>query len=372
MKRHFARRVFALATLAALAWPALLSAPVLAQTASTNYAVTDLGSLSAARGTRPFAINNGGQVAGDATAASGNGHAFLWTPTTPNGTTGVMRDLGLPSRYTYATARGINDSGQVVGWGGGGQTALLWSGGAIYSLGSLSGSGGSVAYAINRSGEVTGSAGTSSGEKTFLWKPSSPNGVKGKMYDIGQPGLGANWGMPPYTYGFNASGQIVNENFNFLWTPTAANATTGTAVGAPWGPSAINDLGQTTGNLYTGGIYNDTQAQYWDPVKDLIALGFPINTVLPAGYAWASSYSVWINNGTTLVGTAVARLVGVGSYDTVWVWSAAAGMLDLNVNASVQSSGWVLTTVCSLNDKGQIIGVGTYNGAQRAFLLTPQ
>jgi hypothetical protein len=58
--------------------------------------------------------------------------------------------------------------------------------------------------------------------------------------------------------------------------------------------------------------------------------------------------------------------------NTVWIWTAATGVHDLNANPSIQSSGWVLTQVNGGNDKGQIVGVGTFGGAQRGFLLTPR
>jgi hypothetical protein len=35
------------------------------------------------------------------------------------------------------------------------------------------------------------------------------------------------------------------------------------------------------------------------------------------------------------------------------------------------NSGWTLTEAVSINDAGQIVGVGTLNGQDRAFRLTP-
>ena len=291
-----------------------------------------------------------------------------------------MRDLGLPRNYTYATARSINDAGQVVGWGGGGQVGLLWSGGSIVSLPTLGGNLSSGAYAINKSGEVTGWSELSKTNKveTFLWKPSSPNGTKGTIYDTGMPGLSANWGSPPYTYGLNAYGQIANANWSFLWTPTVANGTSGKAISAPWlNYVALNDAGQTTGQApysYTNinGTYSSSEAAFWDPTIGLQVLGFPTDTVLPAGDFWTWSYSIGINNSATTVGIAGWAGFAARGGNTVWIWSAATGMLDLNVNASIQASGWVLQTPYAINDKGQVVGTGTHNGQTRAFLLTPQ
>ena len=35
-------------------------------------------------------------------------------------------------------------------------------------------------------------------------------------------------------------------------------------------------------------------------------------------------------------------------------------------------SGWILTAAWDINDAGQIVGVGTLNGEQRGFVLTPE
>jgi probable HAF family extracellular repeat protein len=74
----------------------------------------DLGTLG---GTESFggAINAGGQVAGFSyTTGHSDYHAFLWTPTTPNSTSGSMLDLGTLgglNSYSYSVGAG----GQVVG-----------------------------------------------------------------------------------------------------------------------------------------------------------------------------------------------------------------------------------------------------------------
>src|SRR3954465_11504479 len=44
-----------------------------------------------------------------------NGHAMLWTPTTPNGTSGTTTDLGLLGGTSYSFGTAINASGQVMG-----------------------------------------------------------------------------------------------------------------------------------------------------------------------------------------------------------------------------------------------------------------
>jgi probable HAF family extracellular repeat protein len=83
----------------------------------------DLGQLGAAGSTFAFGMNSLGQVVG---ASDVDGlqsfvyHAFLWTPTSPNATTGEMIDLNTllspedRAEWTIASAGGINDRGQIA------------------------------------------------------------------------------------------------------------------------------------------------------------------------------------------------------------------------------------------------------------------
>jgi probable HAF family extracellular repeat protein len=79
----------------------------------------DLGSLPGGGGSiGADAINSSGQVVGSSGMSSGLSHAFLWTPTTPNGTSGTMVDLNTlisATKVTLEVASGINDQGQIVG-----------------------------------------------------------------------------------------------------------------------------------------------------------------------------------------------------------------------------------------------------------------
>jgi probable HAF family extracellular repeat protein len=52
-----------------------------------------------------------------------------------------------------------------------------------------------------------------------------------------------------------------------------------------------------------------------------------------------------------------------------FMWSSKTGMVDLNKRIPA-GSGWVLQAAISINLFGQIVGNGTVNGAQHAFLLT--
>ncbi len=46
-------------------------------------------------------------------------------------------------------------------------------------------------------------------------------------------------------------------------------------------------------------------------------------------------------------------------------------MQDLNALIDASGAGWVLVEARALNDRGQIVGSGTFQGATHAFLLSP-
>src|SRR5262249_18562946 len=134
---------------------------------------------------------------------------------------GMMRDLGTLPGGTQSYATGINDAGQVAGYGGINQfgppfpqitEALLWQNGNLSSLRALfcprsfnTGYGTSNARGINGGGQVVGSSETVRGPSvlhTFLWTGG------GGMQDIGG---GA--GDPSISRGFaiNDAGLVVGD-----------------------------------------------------------------------------------------------------------------------------------------------------------------
>ena len=116
-----------------------------------QYTVTDLGPTF----DYPFGLNNSGQVVGYGLSGSVT-QAFLWSA----GSTQDLDTFG--GSYSYAA--GINNSGQIVGVAqasGGSSDAFLYSSGSMQNLGTFGGPG-SWADGLNNSGQVVGSAYTSS------------------------------------------------------------------------------------------------------------------------------------------------------------------------------------------------------------------
>lgn len=150
-------------------------------------------------GSRSFAtgINDGGQVVGFSTTSTAGyysgGQAFFAAAD------GTIHTLG----GTGSRAFGVNSSGQVAGMNAGTAFITDANGGALHSLGTLTGSGSSYGTGINDKGQVVGFSSSAAGSPhAFV---TDVNG--GAMHD-----LGALYGGSSYASGINEHGQVVGSS----------------------------------------------------------------------------------------------------------------------------------------------------------------
>lgn len=321
----------------------VLSATTLVPVNAARYTIKDVGTLGGTF-TDANAINNLGQVAGRSSLMTDPPlRAYIWDPTT-----GMMNLGAMPPDYPDSLANDLNDQGEVVGevmyngW-----HAVRWKNGSLTQL--LPGRENSIAYGINNSGKIVGIRyGTGSQYKGFVWE----NGVISNLPTLG--------GSVDMAYGINESGQLAgwantkdNKSHAVLWT-NGIPKDLGTIGGTTSWAHALNDNGQVVGMSESSSVY--FYAFIWQN-GNITSLG-----ALP-GYLESDAQS--INNSGFVVG----RVMGGLPTEHAFIWGGGV-MTDLNTLIP-ENSGWELTTAKCINDAGQIVGWGTYNGLSRGFVLTP-
>ncbi|EIP96976.1 HAF family repeat protein [Opitutaceae bacterium TAV1] len=281
-------------------------------------------------------INNSGQIA-YSTPSTSPYSTWLWTPDTPNGTTGTTRMITSESGSTSGPGSNIlNNSGQVVAYsptnpGTGESASILWTPGGPDGAGTTRYLDGFAdAKALNDSGMVVGS---DNGNRAAVWTEA------GGVTII--PGLDA------YQYSnataVNNNGQVIgyhhDESYNtgaFVWTAEGGLVDLGNLGGVdPWNGTGI-----------------------WAWVNDINDSGQIVGTSYGAAYTLFDDYS------ESGVREAAER---------AFIWTAEGGMVDLNTLFADQlnllaleelvegTSGWyMLREATGINAHGEIVGNGYY------------
>lgn len=300
----------------------------------------------------------------------------------------IITDLGTLGGTT-SYARGINNNGQVVGAVGtadGLEHAFLYSNGSMIDLGTLGGTY-SYAFSINNNGQVVGSARTDEDQDhAFLYG-------NGSMIDLGTLG-----GMYSYARDINNNGQVVGYDILGEYGEMRAFLySNGSMIdlfpGSGGGAVGINNNGQVLGSAYGSTvIYSNGNLDYLDFGGPGDAFGINDNGKVvgshespPGGWAW---HAFLYSNGSTIdlgtLGGMNSTAFSINNNDQVVGWSYTAvdpdrhaflfsngSMMDLN-SLIPANSGWTLFEVAyDINDRGQIVGFGFFNGVYHAFLLTP-
>jgi probable HAF family extracellular repeat protein len=316
-------------------------------------------------GTQNFAldINNRGQVTGNSRKSGGTTlHPYVWrigdaTPT----------EIGLlPGVPTFGRGFAVNDLGVVVGESGNGPSKpFRYQNGVLTDLGSLPGGSGGFAADINNAGRIVGSASNGQSVRAFY---TDGDGV---LHDLGTP-LGTTNSFAR-AWAVNQAGVIAGVARNAsntaseatLWTIDEYGNPTAMTIGSPR-PGAfsefvgLNDAGMAVGN-YTNES-NRTRAFAYDGTT-VFDLG-----LLPNEPTFVHARAQDVNNNGLIVGY-VARLDTAPSLGGAAVLWKQGRIYDLNTLID-PTSGWRLFSAEGINDRGQIVGFGSFNGQTRAFVMT--
>jgi probable HAF family extracellular repeat protein len=220
-------------------------------------------------------------------------------------------------------------------------------------LGTLGGVN-SEAYDINTSGQISGYADTAGDQRAFRYSG-------GVMTDIGA--LLGNTLPNSYGYSINDAGHVAGTAYNrnyTMWHAFLYNGSQAVTIERPdnKGSSAlsINNRGSIAGYLV---LTSDVEHAFFYSGGVITDLG-----TLGGNY----SYGIGLNNSNVVVGGSFVDTNESVYHAFLW---AGNSMKDLNDLLDASGSGWVLTEARSINDSGQIVGVGRRGGVNRAFLLNP-
>lgn len=314
---------------------------------ATEYKIINLSNFGGYVTTPPnaaYGINNSHEVVGYSRMYKSDHRACRWY----NGVVNAVWDFG----YVLSEARAIDSYGTIVGWfdtDTGERHAFHFArffSPEMADLGTLGGYR-SEAYGINDDWLIVGLSENSAleirGFEGSPWWIYELTTLGGRSEAYGVNNLDEIVGCADTGYGsFHA---CIWRDF---WWPEDM----GTLGGSSSCAFSINDSSHVVG----GSFISDGQwhAFLWDgQMKDLGTLG-------------GSSEARSINEDGQVVGW--SEIAG-GGVRHAFLWEDDV-MIDLNRLLPAES-GWVLNEAHGINDRGQIVGGGTYEGATCAFLLSP-
>ena len=300
--------------------------------------------------------------------------------------TNIQLDPPSNNFYNFSSATAINNAGVVIGNGSAMYTTdiiCIWKPGQPYpDQHYFHGYNRTTAEGINDKGNLVGYGPAADGIHGFL---NSTDLGKGRALDINDRDQVVGW---------TSDSLYIYENGVFDYLPTSY-----------WGSAAvaINDSGIAVGYWITDCDNSDCYEEACIFRNDsLILIGRLGGNYARASdinnrgqiVGWSCTNSdcsqyrgfIW-NNG---VWTTIPTLGGSGSeanaindYGIVVgeaktasnaqhaiIYDSSHGLRDLN-DLIPQGGGWELISATDINDAGQIVGVGRINGLTRAFLLTP-
>jgi probable HAF family extracellular repeat protein len=364
-----------------------------------NGTLTNLGALPGSLWSAPNWISNHGSlIAGlsengenDPLTGTPEARAVLWQH-------GQITDLGTLAGGYESGATAVNSQGQVVGLTTNGTSdpysywyyqilgtstgtqgrAFLWDQyNGMQDLGTL---GGPDAWAgqVNEKGQVAGISYTSYAANTgnATCAPNSPTqdpfswDKNSGMTDIGTFG-----GTCGITNAINNRGQVAGQSY--LAGNTIAHAFVWSKNGHP----RLADLGTLGGD--------NSSALWIDDGGDVVGYADVYNPGGCGGLTCVHHAALWGKHGVTDLGTIATdpcsralsvnsrgQVVGAtaatcgGNFNHGFLWEDGGPMVDLN--SLVGGTDMTLSTPISINDRGEIAGMGVFSsGNTHAFVLIP-
>lgn len=296
----------------------------------------------------------------------------------------ITRIEGLPgATETYVGE--MNARGQIVGvsrFPGGETRAFILENGVATDLGSFGGD--TSAGRINDHGAIVGYSENAQEERqAFVWtrelgmRPLFPTRTRSAAMDINNAGdIVGSYGNRPFVirqgvvtflptiYGEYSEARAINDAgvivgldkpntefaFGIKWVDDMPTILPG---GLAMWPGKINESGQIVGSHWAFHIHTEYSVTWiGNSVFELPSL---------VGVGMASG----LNERGDMVGWVLDRN---WQYGTACLWRNLELVL---LQSLITAPGWVLYGAGSISDDGRILGSGTYNGAQAAFMLTP-
>jgi probable HAF family extracellular repeat protein len=375
-------------------WTSIFAGALLASVAaaqSRRYDIIDLGLVGASPG-QPFVIANNGLIAGTVTVSDGTEHATLWYR-------GWKADFGKPGLGgANNVAFAVNDRGQAAGEAETttadpnkedfcgfkalglpsiGNTCLpfIWQYGVITPLPTLGGANG-VANNLNNRGEVAGAAESTTFDKScpapqlfqfraVLWKDGIP---------LEFPTVGGD--LDGIAYGINDKGQAVGAtggcgafnpvDLNYLAPVHAVLWENGSATDLKSLGGAVGNVALNINNQGHAVGQSDLEGdQTFDAFLWTRETGMQDLKTLPGD---AVSVGLAINDSDEVTGVSLDAKFDPRAFH----WQNGT-MSDLNSLVRNNPAGLYLLFACSINARGEIIGVGVdSSGNSHGYLAAPR